>query len=279
LIRCREEIQNMIRVILTISALLLIFIMGMASGLKQRPATDRSIGGRFHDETSLTWREVIGDIFRSRPDKPGQYKDYPGAERIKLPNPDYQGRTVEEAIKARRSVRNYSDKTLSMQQLSQLLFAAQGITGSMHGQLLRTAPSAGALYPFEVYVAVHNIEGLPRGIYHYGVREHELQLVKRGDFRDEITSAGLKQDMLGHADATFILSALFDRTGHKYGERGYRYVYMEAGHISQNIALQAVSLGLGSVSVGAFIDDAVNELVGIDGIREAALYLHAVGTL
>lgn len=269
----------MIRVILTISVLLLIFIMGMASGLKQHPRVGAGIGGRFHDETSLTWRDVIGDIFRPKPDKPRQYKDYAGAERIKLPVPGYQGRTIEEAIKARRSVRNYSDEALSMPQLSQLLFAAQGITGSTHGQLLRTAPSAGALYPIEVYVAVHNVEGLSRGIYHYGVREHELQLVKRGDFRDEITSAGLKQDMLGHSDVTFILSAIFNRTGHKYGERGYRYVYMEAGHISQNISLQAVSLGLGSVSVGAFLDDTVNKLIGIDGMGEAAIYLHAVGTL
>ena len=114
---------------------------------------------------------------------------------------------------------------------------------------------------------------------HYGVLNHTLELVESGDFRKEITSAGLKQEMLGDSDVVFVLSAIFDRTRHKYGERGFRYVYIEAGHISQNIYLQAVSLGLGSVSVGAFLDDKVNQLIGVDGQKEAVIYLHAVGTL
>jgi SagB-type dehydrogenase family enzyme len=238
-----------------------------------------SIGERFHHETVLTWRGVIGDVFQLKPKKPPQYKTYPEAKVVKLPYPGYKGMSVEDAIKKRRSVRNFSPKSLSLSQLSQLLFAAQGITGKMYGQPLRSAPSAGALYPFELYLVVNNVQGLSQGIYHYVVLNHELELIKPGDFSSQITDAGLEQDMLGEADVTFILSAIFDRTRNKYGERGFRYVYIEAGHISQNIYLQAVSLGMGSVGVGAFLDEKVNQIIGINGHGEAAIYLHAVGTL
>ncbi len=240
---------------------------------------DLSIGESFHYGTSLTWRGVIGDLFRIKPKMPPQYKNYTDAEIIKLPKPEYQGIPLEEAIEKRRSVRNYSGKPVTMFQLSQLLFSAQGTTGKIYGTPLRTTPSAGALYPFEIYVIANNVESLDKGIYHYGVLSHALELVEYGDFRKDITSAGLKQEMLGDSDVVFVLSAIFDRTRHKYGERGFRYVYIEAGHISQNIYLQAVSLGLGSVSIGAFLDDKVNQLIGVDGLKEAVIYLHAVGTL
>jgi Nitroreductase len=198
---------------------------------------------------------------------------------IKLPQPNYKGMPVEEAIKKRRSVRSYSKKALTLPQLSQLLFSAQGITGSASGYELRAAPSAGALYPIEVYLVVNNVEELSRGIYHYSVQKHALELLKEGDFRKEITNAGLGQDMLGDANVTFVLSAVFERTQRKYKDRSLRYIYVEAGHISQNISLQAVSLGLGSVCVGAFYDDQVNRLIGLDGNTESAIYLQAVGTL
>jgi len=245
------------------------------SGVRAEPAT---VGERFHRETALSWRGVFAELFRSKPPRPAQYKAYPAAKRLTLPEPHHKGLSVETAIKKRRSVRKYAPEQLSLPQLSQLLYAAQGITGAMYGQPVRAAPSAGALYPFEIYVLAHNIEGLDAGIYHYAVRGHQLELLKTGDYRNRITSAALQQDMLGEADAAFVLAAVFDRTRHKYGERGFRYVYMEAGHISQNIYLQAVSLGLGSVAVGAFRDAEVNELIGADGSMEAAIYLHAVGT-
>ena len=147
----------------------------------------------------------------------------------------------------------------------------------MYETPLRATPSAGALYPYEIYIVANDIEGLSRGIYHYAVLEHEIELISEGDFRRRITSAGLEQEMLGEANVTFVLSAIFDRVRHKYGERGVRYVYIEAGHIGQNIALQAVSLGLGSVNVGAFLDDKINQIIGVDGRKEAAVYLQAVG--
>lgn len=238
-----------------------------------------SIGERFHHETFLTWHGVIGDLFRGKPEKPPPYKQYPDSESIKLPEPAYQGMSLEKSIEKRRSVRNYSGKPLTLPQVSRLLFSAQGITGKIYDQPLRTAPSAGALYPFEIYIVANSVEGLVPGIYHYDVLNHSLELIKPGNFKKEITNAGLKQEMLGDANVVFVLSAIFDRIRYKYGERGFRYIYMEAGHISQNIYLQAVSLGLGSVSVGAFLDEEANRLIGIDGKKEAVIYLHAVGTL
>ncbi len=255
----------------------LVFSYGLWAWGKN-PQKKLSIGERFHYETSMTWRGVVGDLFRAKPKRPPQYKTYPETKVVKLPRPEYRGMSLEEIVERRRSVRNYSPKAISVLQLSQLLFAAQGVTGKMYGHPLRSAPSAGALYPFEIYLVVNNVQGISKGIYHYAVLGHGLELVKSGDFSRKITNAGLEQKMLGEADVTFVLSAIFDRVRHKYGERGFRYVYIEAGHISQNIYLQAVSLGLGSVSVGAFLDEKVNQLIGADGYQEAAIYLHAVGT-
>ncbi len=276
LLRISQNIR-VFTIVTAIMVLLMTTFIQLAYG--ENEEKELSTGERFHYETSLTWRGVIGDLFRIKPKEPPQYKNYTDTKIIKLPKPEYQGVPLEEAIEKRRSVRNYSRKPVTMFQLSQLLFSSQGPTGKIYGTPLRTAPSAGALYPFEIYVIANNVESLDQGIYHYGILNHTLELVQDGDFRKEVTSAGLKQEMLGDSDVVFVLSAIFDRTRHKYGERGFRYVYIEAGHISQNIYLQAVSLGLGSVSVGAFLDDKVNQLIGVDGQKEAVIYLHAVGTL
>lgn len=250
-------------------------LLAREKGNKKNPG----IGKRFHYETSLPRQGALGDMFQSKSKKPAQYKNYPDSKKIKLPEPKYSGISVEQAIKKRRSIRNYSPKAISTMQLSQLLFAAQGVTGNIYSRTLRSAPSAGALYPFETYLVVNNVQDLPQGIYHYAVLDHALELVKPGDFSSKITNAGLKQEMLGNANVTFILSAIFDRVCYKYGQRGFRYVYIEAGHISQNIYLQATSLHLGSVCVGAFLDDEVNKLIDVDGHKEATVYLHAVGSL
>jgi SagB-type dehydrogenase family enzyme len=261
------------------ASLTLLILVGALSAREKENKTDPGIGERFHQETSFTWAGALAGVFRPKPPMPPQYKTYPSAEKLELPKPKFKGLTVEEAIKKRRSIRNYSKQPITKDQLSQLLFAAQGLTGKMFGKRPRSAPSAGALYPFEIYAVVNNVQDLPKGIYHYAVQDHALERVKTGDFRSKITDAGLEQEMLGEAAVTFVLSAIFDRVCHKYGERGYRYVYMEAGHISQNIYLQAVSSGLGSVCAGAFSDEKVNRLIDVDGRKEAAIYLHAVGAL
>jgi SagB-type dehydrogenase family enzyme len=265
------------KLIVTLLIILIFVCILLAQQKEQEKGV--SIGERFHKETSLPWQGVGGERFRATPEQPSQYKVYTDANKIELPKPEYIGMTVEEAIKKRRSVRNYSTKPINKAQLSQLLFAAQGVTGKMYGNALRTAPSAGALYPFEVYIIANNVQDLPQGIYHYSVLDHTLELVKPGDFHSQSVDAGLSQQTLGNAGVTFVLSAIFDRVRYKYGERGCRYVYMEAGHISQNIYLQAVSLGLGSVCAGAFSDEKVNKLIDVDGWKEAVIYLHAVGTL
>ena len=237
-----------------------------------------SIGQRFHQQTKHTLLDVLGSVLKWD-SQPPQYKIYPKSKKIKLPKPYYEGLSLEEALRTRRSIRNYTNKPLSLNTLSQLLFAAQGITGQDGDVMLRTAPSAGALYPIELYIVVNNVAGLARGIYHYAIPDHSLELIQGGDFRRKIVSCALDQEMAGESDVTFILTAIFQRTTWKYEDRGYRYAYIEAGHVGQNIALQAISLGLGSVGIGAFFDDDINTLIGIDGKSEATLYLYAVGTL
>jgi len=203
------------------------------------------------------------------------YKTYPDVQIIPLPKPVYQGMTVEEALAKRRSRRKYTAKPMGLPQLSQLLFAAQGLTDKER----RTVPSAAARYPIETYVVVNTVEGLEKGIYHYSVKNHALEFIKQGDFKNAIITAGMEQEMLGDADVTFVLSAVFDRDYEKFGARGYRYAYLEAGLAIQNLYLQAESLGLGTVCIGHFIDKKVDELVGIDGKKEATIILQAVGTL
>lgn len=238
-----------------------------------------NIGEKFHEETKHTWAQVFKEILLPKPAKPSDFKEYQNLPKFKLPYPDFKGIPLEDALKKRRSVRGYSRKPITMQELSQLLFAAQGITGKIYGTYLRTAPSAGALYPYEIYIFVNNVERLKNGIYHYSIRDHSIVLIKEGDFRDRLLKAALEQEMVRDAGVVFVLSSIFDRTRSKYGERGYRYVYIEAGHISQNIYLQATSLGLGSVVVGAFLDEEINKLIGIDGKKEAAIVIHPVGKL
>jgi SagB-type dehydrogenase family enzyme len=236
-----------------------------------------TIGEKFQEETKHTWTQIFKELIMPKPARPPEFKEYPKLPKVKLPTPEFRGISVEEALRKRRSVREYSKKPLTLSEISQLLWAAQGITGKIYKTLLRTSPSAGALYPFEIYIFANDVKNLKSGIYHFSVREHSLVLIKEGDFRDKLLRASLEQEMVRDAAAVFVLSAIFDRTRSKYGERGYRYVYMEAGHISQNIYLQATSLGLGTVVVGAFIDDKINELVGIDGRKEAVIAIQPVG--
>jgi SagB-type dehydrogenase family enzyme len=258
-------------------AWLLALLIGFLAAYASLEAASTSTGQRFIEQTKLSLLKVIGSIFTFRSEPP-PFKEYTKATKIKLPSPTYKGLMLEEAIARRRSRRNYAKRPLTLAQLSQLLFAAQGITGEYRGRLLRSTPSAGALYPMEIYPVVHNISGLKPGIYHYAVREHSLEFIKAGDFHRQMTKACLDQEMAGDAQVTLVLSCIFIRVCYKYGERGYRYGLIEAGHIGQNIYLEATSLGLGAVAMGAFYDDKLNELLEIDGKNEAAIYVLAVGS-
>jgi len=198
-------------------------------------------------------------------------------QKTKLPEPQLKGKmSVEEAISKRRSRRAYSDRHLTLQQLGQLLWCAQGITGPHRRK--RAAPSAGATYPMEIYVAVGNrsVEGLEAGIYRYDPPSHSIEKTVDGDLRSRITSAALGQEFLTQAPVDILIAADYGRTTGHYGERGKRYVHMEVGHIGQNIHLQAEAMGLGTVAVGAFRDEAVAAVFGLLGTLEP-LYLMPVG--
>jgi len=195
---------------------------------------------------------------------------------IVLPEPRDSGEiSVEEALLERRSIRNYKDEALTLAEVSQLLWAAQGIT---HPGGYRTAPSAGALYPLEVYVVAGNVDGLRPGIYKYRPQGHELEKVAEGDVRAELCAAALDQECIEDGGAVLVFAAVYERTTRKYSERGVRYVHMEVGHAAQNVYLQTVSLGLGTVVVGAFDDDEVERLLQM-GDDERALYIMPVGSV
>ncbi len=194
---------------------------------------------------------------------------------VSLPEPSLKGNmSVEEAIYRRRSVRDYRQEPLSIKELSQLLWAAQGITFQKYG--FRSAPSAGATYPLELYISVKEggVSGLQAGIYHYNPFYHTIELVKEGDFSEELMRAALDQPWVRKAAICIIIAANFERTTSVYGERGIRYVYLEAGHVGQNIYLQATALNLGTVAIGAFHDDWVQSIVGCP---EHPIYLFPVG--
>ncbi len=189
-------------------------------------------------------------------------------ELLELPPPDTTGETtLAVAIAARRSVRTFTPQTLSMAEVGQLLWSAQGITDPAG---LRAAPSAGALYPLELYVI------LPDGLYHYEPAEHRLNLLADEDLREVVFEMGLRQQALREAPAVFVFTAVYARTADRYGERAARYVHMEVGHAAQNLALQAVALGLGSVPIGAMRDEQVRVQLGLPE-DHAPLYLVPVG--
>jgi SagB-type dehydrogenase family enzyme len=192
----------------------------------------------------------------------------PQAEEIALPAPRLKGEmSLEETLAARRSVRQFTDEELTLEELSQLLWAAQGITVDWGG---RTAPSAGALYPLEVYVATAD------GLYHYVPQGHKAVVESRADLRGELWRAGLSQNAIREAPAVFVITAVYARTAKKYGERAERYVKLEAGHAGQNLVLQAVALGLGGVTIGAFYDDQVQSALSLPSDHEP-LYLIPIG--
>ena len=182
--------------------------------------------------------------------------------------------SVEEALVSRRSRRSFNDTALSIDQLSQILWAAYGISD---GNNLRTSPSAGALYPLEIYAVIGNITGIEPGVYKYISREHKIIRKISTDVRDELSAAALNQSMIKDAPLTVVYTAVFDSVIERYGDRGReRFVFIETGHSAQNIYLQAEALGLGTCAVGAFTDDKVSELLELP-TDEIPLYIMPVG--
>jgi len=192
-------------------------------------------------------------------------------ELIRLPEPRYDSKvSVEHALFSRRSVRHYKNEFLTLSEVSQLLWAAQGITAPRG---YRTAPSAGALYPLEVYVVAGKVNNLDEGIYKYKYHDHIMVQTLAGDKRTELSRAALNQGSIQRAPAVLLISAVYERVMRKYGERGIRYVDMEAGHAAQNVCLQAIALGLCTVVIGAFRDNEVKLIANLPTDEEPTYFV------
>ncbi len=234
------------------------------------------VGEVFQQQTKYWPDRMSGGLRRDL--RPELYKTYPAGARVALPafTPD-RPMMLDETLHRRRSVRAFRAKPLSLGQLGYLLWASTGIQRAERGYEFRTAPSAGALYPIETYIIANEVRDLEAGLYHYAIRDHQLERLRAGSLGRETTAAALGQDMCAMAPAVFAWTAIFARCTWKYGQRAYRYVYLDAGHIAENLALAAVSLGLGTCQIGALFDDEVNKLLDVDGVQESILYMSVVG--
>jgi SagB-type dehydrogenase family enzyme len=235
------------------------------------------VGRLFLEET----RYYRGRPWRAPADyrQPEPYRFYPEAiRRLELPPPEVSGGPgLWETINRRRSVREFSREPLSLGEVSQLLWAAQGLTGRMGSVEVRAAASAGALYPDETYVFLLNVTSCRSGLAHYDVRGHALEVLEEGDFAHPLAQACLGQTSCAEAGIVVAWAAVIQRAAWKYADRAYRYVFLDAGHLGAHTQLAAAALGLGSVNIGAFYDEEVNRLLGVEGEREFAVYLTAVG--
>jgi len=204
-----------------------------------------------------------------------------GEVMLMLPYPR-SGVFVENALLNRKSIREWSNKPISVEDLSLILWASYGVVEEIDSWFRRTSPSAGATYPMEIYVvigerSVATRDGfLEAGVYKYDPLRHSLKIVKRGDYRRDLYRAALEQEWVLKAPVSIVICAVYKRTTRIYGERGYRYVYMEAGHIGQNIYLMATAMGLGTVAVGAFYDDVVSRVIS-SLPEEEPVYIFPVG--
>lgn len=194
---------------------------------------------------------------------------------VKLPSPTFKSKnSFEEVLLLRRSIRSYKNKPINLSELSQILWAAQGITEKNYD--LRTAPSAGALYPLEIYAIVGNVENLDSGVYKYIAKDHLLEKTLDGDKRIDLQKSALDQESIGECALAILIAAVFSRTSWKYGPRAKQYVYMEVGHCAQNILLQATSLQLGAVPIGAFYDEVVQKTLNLPKNKEP-VYIIPIG--
>ncbi len=233
--------------------------------------------GREFQERTKNKRGALGGRPLDWDNKPPTYKTYPQAKSFPLPRPLANDVPFDDVMRSRRSVRSFSSDPLTLEELSYLLWSSTGIREVSGGHAFRTSPSAGALYPIETYVVINSVQGLGPGLYHYNVKDHKLETLRPGDLGEEVAHAALEQDMCALAPAVFIWTAIFPRTIWKYGQRAYRYIYLDAGHIGAHLSLAAVSMGLGTCQIAATYDDEINAFLGVDGVREGVVYMSVVG--
>ncbi len=199
-------------------------------------------------------------------------------EILKLPEPEKKGGpSIWDCLRERRSIRDYKNQSVSLKELSQILWGSYGVTAREWGYYLKTAPSAGALYPIEIYVASFNVDGLKKGIYHFNPKDMTLKGIFEGDFSREITYACLGQDFILDSAFSLILTAIPSRTTSKYRDRGVRYILMDLGCIIQNIYLSLTALGMGGCIIGAFSDSAMNKIMDLNPEKELVLAVFSAG--
>ena len=257
---------------------------GLAVGRGLRPAppieTGSDVGVIYHQWSKPGIIDALGTLTSWGPPI-DLYKVHPGAPRIALPeiatSGGDAGPSAVQAIAHRRSVRTYADRSMSLDELARLLYLSGGVTAGLHGNARRAAPSSGALYPIELYAVVHRVEGVEPGVYHYAPRAHALERLRTGDFRQSVVDQGIGQEFLGTCGVVLFLTMILQRMRPRYQDRSYRYGLLEAGHVGENAYLAATSMGLGACGVGAFMDDAINGMLGVDGVEEAAVYMLAAG--
>jgi SagB-type dehydrogenase family enzyme len=231
--------------------------------------------GYFEDDPPKPSRRYCMD------DYPGPYKRFDDAlERIRLEKTDHSDfpAPIGKVLAARRSKRNFLPGPISMEELSFLLWATQGITARLENYELRAVPSAGALYPVETYLTVRAVEGLKPGLWHYNVKDAEIELLREGDVQAEAAKASGDQVMVELAAVNFIWTAVLDRCCCKYYERGFRYVLEDVGHVSHSLQLAATALGdVGCAVIGSFFDDLAARMLGVDIDKEPPIMMGSVG--
>ncbi|HHY41723.1 MAG TPA: SagB/ThcOx family dehydrogenase [Thermoanaerobacterales bacterium] len=237
------------------------------------------IGREFIERTKYKYLRM-SDQAKNLPQPPLELEAESDKKIIVLPQPKNVNVNIKlvEAMENRRSLRRYSDKPLTLEELSFLLWCTQGVRQRYHNVTFRMVPSAGARHAFETYILANNVYGLNTGLYRYLALEHKLQeVIISTEITDKLVEACLGQTFIINSAVTFIWVAVAYRMTWRYGERGYRYMFLDAGHVAQNLYLAAEGIGCGTCVIGAYDDDAVNRLLGIDGKEQFAIYLAAVG--
>ncbi|SHJ85086.1 SagB-type dehydrogenase domain-containing protein [Anaerobranca californiensis DSM 14826] len=239
----------------------------------------KEIGKLFMEYTKYQYLEE-SDQQKGEPQPPLE-KEYLEGKIIKLPKTFNKREIIlDDAIIRRRSVRKYISVPLTIEELAYLLWNTQGVISKNEKATLRTVPSAGARHPFHTYLLINNVENLQEGLYRYNALSHTLVTVNlQGKIKEELVSACLGQTFIGTSAVTFIWTVDIYRTSYRYGQRAYRYVHLDAGHVCQNLYLTAEAIDCGVCAIAAYNDDLLNNLLGLDGENEFAIYLASVGKI
>lgn len=233
------------------------------------------IGDLYQEKTKYSRNRMAGGKRPGR--RPDPFKKYDGAEKVSMSLEGLPEGSLWQALQNRRSRRTFTGEAIPRDDLAKLVWSAQGATANAGGILLRTSPSAGALYPVETYVVVNAVKDVKPGLHHFNIAENVLELVEGGNQGKALARAALEQEMCARASVCFVWTAIVDRCKWKYSQRAYRYIYMDAGHVCGNLYLAAQDLGYGCCAIGAFFDEEVDELLGVDGESETAIYIAAAG--